>query len=526
LKVDFSEASVPATVEPRTTASSQAAEAKAGTQDVQQLATGVGIVLAGRTIGRVIRLIVEMILARILGPAEFGLYVIGWTITRILTLIAPLGLDDGVIRFGSLHRRDDKATVKGVIHESVGLTLLTSLLFGLAFYIAAPWMADSLFHNAGLISVFRWFALTFPLISCLRVAAAATQVSQRMKFSAYAEELSQPAVALLLIIIFHLFGGMLNGALAAIVISWAVSLFLGLHYVRHVFPEVIAREIQPRFLGKELILFSLPSSLSIVCGIILIWMDRLYVAHFRSAAEAGTYHAASQLSISLALILSAFGAMMAPMTADLVHQRKIRRLEEMFRVSTKWALYLSLPMFLIMCFVPMQIMTVVFGKPYVIGASVLPILGLGQLLNAGTGATGPVLVMSGHQKVISFLTAGTLLVNIGLEFVLVPRWGMMGAAAGTAFTVGGLSIVSILVIKRILGIWPYDRRYLKGLLATGFAASGLFLLRWVPSLPAYTELILNIVVSAGIFAGTLWSLGLDAEDREFISLVLTRLKRT
>ena len=199
---------------------------------------------------------------------------------------------------------------------------------------------------------------------------------------------------------------------------------------------------------------------------ILIWVDRLYVGHFRSAAEAGMYHAASQFSISLGVILSGFGAMMSPMTADLFNQGKIKRLEEMFRVSTKWCLYLCLPMFLVMCFAPAQIMTVAFGKPYVMGSAVLPILALGQLFNAGTGTTGPVLVMTGYQKTISGLTAGIMLLNVILGSILVPRWGMMGAAVGTAFSVAALSIISILLIKRVLGIWPYDRRYLKGFVAT------------------------------------------------------------
>jgi O-antigen/teichoic acid export membrane protein len=493
-------------------------------KDVHRLATGVGIVLVGRSVGRLIRLAVDITLARLLGPAAFGLYVIGWTMTRIITLITPLGLDDGVIRFGSMHHGRDKSVVKGVIRESIRTTLAVGLFLGLTFYLAAPWAAEKLFHNSALIPVFRWFALTFPLISCLRVAAAATQVSQRMKFAVIAEELSQPSTALCLIFLCYLFGWRLTGALAAIIISWGISLVLGMRYVRRLFPEFASREIQPRFLGKELILFSLPASLSIVCGMILIWVDRLYVGHFRSASEAGMYHAASQFSIALAVVLSGFGAMMSPMTADLFNKGKIARLEEMFRVSTKWCLYLCLPLFLVMCFAPAQIMTVAFGKPYVLGSSVLPILALGQLFNAGTGTTGPVLVMTGYQKAISLLTAGTMVIDVVLMFYLVPRWGMVGAAAGTAFTVGGLSIVSIFMIRRVLRIWPYDRRYLKGVAATGFAAAALWLLRLIPAGTAFTELVLNILVSLGVFGVTLWVLGLDREDREFINLVLARLK--
>ncbi len=493
-------------------------------KDVHTLASGVGVVLAGRTLGRFLRLLVDITLARILAPTAFGQYAIGWTITRIVTLVSPLGLDDGVIRFGSLHRHRDKAVVKGVIQESIWMSLATGLLLGVVFYLAAPWLGESKFHSAGITTVFKWFALTFPLISCLRVAAAATQISQRMKFSVYAEEVSQSALALILIIVFYFFEWGLNGALAAIVLSWGVSLVLGLHYVRHLFPEIVSKQVQPKFLGKELILFSLPANLAIVCGMILIWVDRLFVGYFRSAAEAGTYHAASQLSIALAIILSAFGAMMSPMTADLYHQGKVQRLEEMFRVSTKWSLYLSIPVFLIMCAVPSQIMTVAFGKDYVIGAAVLPILGFGQLLNAGTGTTGPVLVMTGYQKAISLLTAATMVTNIILGFLLVPRWGMLGAAIGTAFTVGMLSIASILLIKRLLGIWPYDKRYLKGLIATSLAGAALLLLRLVPLHNAVLALAVNIIVAMGLFAGTLAILGLDREDREFVKLIIARIR--
>jgi O-antigen/teichoic acid export membrane protein len=492
-------------------------------EDVHRLASGVGVVLAGRTAGRLMRLAMDIVLARLLGPLAFGQYAIGWTITRIVTLISPLGLDNGVIRFGSVYRRTDKAAVKGVIYESVLFSLAAGFVLGLAFYLTAPWMGETLFHNTSMTIVFRWFALTFPLISCLRVAAAATQISQRMKFGVYAEQLCQPAVALFLIVLFCLFGWRLKGALVAIVISWGVSLLLGLHYVRRLFPEVVSQEIKSKFLGKELVLFSLPASLSVVCGMILVWVDRLYVGHYRSATEAGTYHAASQLSIGLAVILSAFGAMMSPMTAELFHQQKLKRLEEMFRVSTKWSFYLCLPLFLIMCFVPSQIMTVAFGTPYLFGSSILPILGLAQLLNAGTGTTGSLLVMTGYQNTISLLTAGTMLANIGVEFYLVPRWGMTGAAAGTALSVGGLSIVSVLLIHRFHGIWPYDRRYLKGLLAATMAAFGLWLLRWIPEWSAFSTLALNIVVSLGIFGGSLWLFGLDKEDSEFINLVLSRL---
>ena len=78
-------------------------------------------------------------------------------------------------------------------------------------------------------------------------------------------------------------------------------------------------------------------------------------------------------------------------------------------------------------------------------------------------------------------------------------------------------------MRSLLGIWPYDRRYRKGLLATALAAGALFLLGIVDIGSPTITLLLTLVISSGVFGTTLLLLGLDAEDREFIRLIQARL---
>lgn len=493
-------------------------------KDVKRLAMGASTALGGRLVGRVVRLIVDMGLAHILGPASFGLYAIGWTITRIATYITPLGLDAGVIRFGSESWHTDKAKLKGVILHSIAFSAVSGLALGVAFYLLAPWLGARVFHQPGLPQVFRWLAFAFPLLTSLRVVSAATRISQRMKFSVYSEEIGQPVAALLLILVFCLIGWRLEGALAAIVLSCGLALLLAVYYVRQLFPEVVSKHVKPAFARNELLRFSLPTALSVIFGVLLIWVDRLFVGYYCSAAEAGVYYAASQLSIALAAILSGFGGIISPMVANLYHSGRNERLSELFRVSTKWSLYLSIPPFLLMCVMPRQVMGVMFGKSYVMGSAVLPVLAAGQLINAGTGAVSSLLVMSGNQNWIAALTGGFLVINMACELVLVPRWGVLGAAWGTAITVGGLSLLSILVAHSVLKVWPYDRRYWKGVLGAGLAAGALILLRHVlPDVPLLGMAGAGFV-SLAVFAGTLLVCGLDAEDHAFMTYVWVRAK--
>jgi hypothetical protein len=76
-----------------------------------------------------------------------------------------------------------------------------------------------------------------------------------------------------------------------------------------------------------------------------------------------------------------------------------------------------------------------------------------------------------------------------------------------------------LLVKRLLGIWPYDRRYFKGLLAIGVTAGVLVGLRWTVPLSPLFLLLSAGVLSVLVFGGVLLALKLDPEDREFIQMV-------
>lgn len=495
----------------------------AAAKDVRHMAAGASVALGGKITGRCVGLAGNIVLAHILGPATFGLYAIGWTMSKIATVLTPLGLDSGVIRFASPSLGRDPGKLKGAITQSLQFSVFSGLILGAAFFFVAPWLGGEVFHQADLITVFRCFAFAFPLASCLKVASAATRVSKRMKFSVYAEDIGQPLAALLLILVFYLFGWKLGGALAAFVFSFGFALILAIHYIRQLFPEVVTSKIKPLLGGRELLLFSIPTSLSVMFGVLLLWVDRLFVGYYCSAADAGIYHAASQLSVLLSVILSGFGAIVIPMIAGLYHQGKRERLGELFRVSTKWSLYLSLPAFLVMCFAPREAVSVIFGKPYAMGWIVLPILGVGQLLNSGTGPVGGLLVMTGHQNALSILSAATFVANLVCAVILVPRLGMVGAAIGTALTVGILCLVSIIMARSYLKLWPYDLRYVKGLLATTATALALLLLRLLPLASPDIILMAAIFVSGSVFSATLLALGLDAEDKEFLRLISARV---
>src|SRR5436190_2929524 len=354
--------------------------------DATKLAGGATVTLLGKVANSLFQFISQILLARFLEPSLFGIYALGWTLLSLVEMLAPLGLERGVLRFGARYSRAEASGLKSVIVQSLRLALTSGLLISLGVYFSAPWLVDQVFHKPGLTLVIRGLAFAFPLVAGLNVASAANRISQQMKFSTYAEDIGQPLTNLILIALSFYLGWGLFGSIAAGVISFGVGFLLALFYLKRLFPEVFSPSVELKPLVKDLLAFSLPASGSGIFVFLVMRIDRLMLGHFRPAAEVGVYQAISQLSIVFVFILTAFAAMLSPMITELYHKNEIPRLEALYRISTKWGFYLSLPVFLVMCFAPREIILTLFGPLYGGGELPLIILAFGQLFNVATGA--------------------------------------------------------------------------------------------------------------------------------------------
>lgn len=191
--------------------------------EVIVLAKGTGVNLLGKMGGRGLHILGQIILARLLGTASFGLYAIGWNIFRTTNIFSSLGLDNSAIKFGTLYWQKDKARTNSIVISSVAISIISGLVFGIAFFLGAPWLSG-LFGKPALLPVFRWFSIAFPIGSGLKVAASTTRITKNMKYSILSEEIGQPFTNVLLIIILYVCGWGLIGSVIASVLSFSVGL--------------------------------------------------------------------------------------------------------------------------------------------------------------------------------------------------------------------------------------------------------------------------------------------------------------
>ena len=490
---------------------------------INRLAKGAGISLVGVVLGRGLEFVKQVALARLLGMEAFGLYALGWNLLRSIGILLPMGLQNGVLHFGARFWRQDDGALRSILARSLILSFLSGCAVTVVLYLGAPWLMNEAFDAPEFIPAFRVFTLMLPFMSVLRVAANATRISQRMQYSVAAEEIAQSTLNLLLFALLYLLGWQLMGAVVSTVLSYVIALGLALYFMARLFAPALRAASRPAVTARQMLAFSVPTSLADISGVIISRADRIFLGFYWPSADVGVYQAAAQISIIMAAVLSAFNMILMPMIADQFHKRDMRQLEELYRVNTKWGIYCITPLMLVIAFAAKDVMSVLFGAAYARGATTLLILTVGQFINIGTGATGTILIMTGHQTAWLRLSTVVLVVNLLLNLTLVPRWGMIGAAIATAVTVGGLFTISLLIVHHSLRLWPYDRRYLKGILAALGAAVLLLGVRLLALAPLPNLLLVAAVATAGFF-GLLLMFGLDPEDHEFIGLLMRRVK--
>jgi O-antigen/teichoic acid export membrane protein len=492
--------------------------------DAAILAKGASVTLTGVMAARALAMVTQILMARFLGAAGFGLYAIGWTLIRVLEAVNTLGLGTGVIYFGAEYQRNNPSRFKGVLRQSITFASLTGFSVGAGLYLLAPSLAEYVFRKPDAIPVIRAFAPAFPLYAIAFVGDGMTRLSQRMQYSAYSN-IGSMASALMLFCVLFMLGWGVRGAVAATVGGIAVAALMSTYFARGLFPSLFAKEIRSEWIGRELFAFCIPVALAGLAASLLAFVDRLFVASFCSSAETGIYQAASQVSILFAIILGAFDSIFAPMVADLHARGENRRLAELYCLCVKWKLYACAPFFLIILFAPAELVGFLYGKAYAQGALPLVILSAGQIFTVIAGNSYTTLTLTGRQGTVVTITLVTLVFDLALNLLLVPRFGLVGAASSAAASALVLNLTTAKAVVRNARIPFFDVRYARSLGAVSFACLPLYTLRFLEITTPECKLFIVAAVSVAAFTGCLIALGLDAEDREVLDMIRARLRR-
>jgi O-antigen/teichoic acid export membrane protein len=493
-------------------------------QDITRVATGAGIVFSGTVFWAAASFLFGLFAARVLGPADFGLYSLGLAVFNVLSILSLCGMDNGLVRFVALFRgENDQPRVKGAILFALFTVTSVGLGIGLLLFLLSGTISNHVFHKEGLTIVLRWFALGLPLFGAVSMFWAALQGFQNMKYLAGTRNILEPAIRLLAVSLFFLAGFRLTAVVWSHLLAWMFSLGGAAYLVIRIFPR-LKKPGRPMIEARRIVSFSLPLLLVGFLNIGINRTDRLLLGYFRDSREVGLYSAAFQTAMLLMMILQSFNTVFAPMISDLFNRAERTKLALLFQAVTRWVLTAALPLFVVFALFPEDILAL-FGDPFRLGSRSLVILAAAQLVNCLTGPVGYMLIMSGHPRMEFLNNLVIFVLEFILALVLIPRLGIEGAAVAAAVSLSLVNGLRLLEVSLILKMHPYSVRFLKPIGAGFILFAALAALKEIwPATPHLgLSMLPAIGLSLGLYALALVKLGLSPEDNFILLQVKRRL---
>ena len=417
-----------------------------------------------------------VLITRFIGPELYGTFLLASSIIGIGVIFSRAGLDSGVLRFVALYKgQGDISRIKGIIVFSIRVTFLLSLIFGILLFFSSRFISVKVFNKPDLEIVIKLLAISLPFSTIASIWLNSIQAFQIIKYKVYIQKLIQPTFRLFSLIVVFLLGLRLFGVILVSVAASVLGFLLSFYYLKKIFP-FYKKEITPIFENKRLMQFSTPLFFEGFLNFVIGWTDVLMIGYFMTFSNVGVYGAAMRVSALGVLILSAFNTIFAPMISELYGKGEMLEVEDLFKTVTKWIFSFSFPIFLLLVFFAEPIMSI-FGSAFVVGAPCLIILSIAQLVDSGVGSVGYMLMMTGRPKMNLLNSAILCVMNIGLNYLLIPKYGILGAAIATGTSIAIINLLRLGEVYYFLRIHPYKLSFLKPLFAGIISIVAIYLLR-------------------------------------------------
>jgi O-antigen/teichoic acid export membrane protein len=483
--------------------------------DVGTMARGAAVNVGGALATTCLSFALTLLITHEIRAGAFGLYSIALATVLLAQVPATLGLDVGAVRFVALRASDgDESGAAADLHAALALAAAASVAIAMALYASAPWLAGTFFHKPQAASLIRVAALAVPALALTRVVVGAIQGLGLMRYSALVNPVrvaAQIAVAAPVLLLGYSAHGL---TVAFVVTSW-VTLAVAAWMLANALPSAVGRAHR-HWRVRELLRFSLPQTFTTLLLNVILWTDTILLGRLRAAADVGVYAVVQRLLSPAQTISTSTGQMFAPRIATHDARGDRTTLGLMLKRVTYWNVSLAVPAFALPILLADPLLRL-FGARYTAGATALIILAAAQLFNAATGPLGQVINMSGRPNITLANNASVATLNIIGCVILIPRYGITGAACSTAAALTLVNLIKLVQVRTIFGIDPFlgktARALAAGAIAAGVVAPFALLVNWPGAL---VELIATTALFLPLYAALFWWTAAGDEERELI----------
>ncbi len=407
-----------------------------------------------------LNLINQIIFARIIGAGGVGEVLLALSVIKVSSQFAKFGIEETMMRFIPVYLdQQDRSRLKGTIYFALGFSLITSILFVLLIVLLSKFISINIFHSDMLERLLPVVAFSLPAVVIRDIVGGIMKGYKDAYRALLPEAVISPIFRIMIFLVLTLKGITPMYAIIAFVlgemIAVAVSIRFLLSKVSDIGESGIRCDIK-RILGV---------AYSVIFASVSLFLytqtDLWVLGYFKEKDVVGVYGITAKMVLLVYFPMFAFASIVPSLFSSSYALGDHKELKRVTRQSSRWILSMAMPIVLGLFLEGRFVLRYFYGAEFEGGYIVLVILTIGHLINTSTGLVGLFLQMTGKHRFYMRINIFYGLLNLILNIILVPSYGMIGAAISTAFCLSMLELTcTIFVYKHFsISMLPEDFKF-------------------------------------------------------------------
>ncbi len=486
------------------------------------------VVLIGVILSKIISYFYKIIVARGFGPEIFGLFSLGLIIVGIVGAAASLGLAEGLLRYVSFYRgKKESNKIKFIVNRAVKLMFFTSILGALLLFAFSDFISTVLLNEPELSYFLKILGISLPFSMLSGAFVSIIRAFENIRAYSFLVNVLHNLLKVFFLLILLWVGLKRDAILFSYVLAYVGLFFVSYWITSKQLKSVAARKkelsgIEKENIARSLFSYSWPLVFSSILLNLFFWIDSLILGIFTNAESVGLYNAAITIVGLFSIAQDLFMQIFIPVISRNLSLGKKEVIKEVSKQVFKWILIINLPLFLILFLFPGVIINLFFGAEYLFAEDALKILALGALFSGFMSLFIGLISTKGKTKKTLAMFIVFSVLNVILDIILIPIYGIEGAASATAIVWVIFTITLFINIKKEYGFYPIKKAAIKIAFVSIIPSLILYVMseNLIPNLP---NLILSGVVFAVIYILLIFiTKSLDNNDWEIINSIKTK----
>jgi len=466
-----------------------------------------------------------ILITRLLTPDEFGSFSLAQSITNVSLIVVLLGTPralDRYIPFFNASQEEGKS--KYLIRMITQFSVVTSLVVLTIIYLGSGGLAKYIFDDHLLAGLLRIMVFSIPFSAMIMIITYVFSGYKELRYHVFLKQLIEPVLKILFTV------GLITIGLGVIewaylyVITIVITAGIGGWFLFSRILKPLSGLMESKVNLKEIYSYSWPISVSSIMKTLVGQIDLLILGMFWPSSESGIFRIYTYLAAFLGLFLTSIVRIYKPVISELISREAYSEVKQTYQRVSKWIFMITCLGFVGILVFGGPLVELLFTGKYSVALSALSILGLSYLINASFGPEGMTLDAYGKTKLLLLNSLIMVISNVGLGFILIPRYGIIGASisAGATLVIGGLA--GLIEVYLFYKMQPYQFVNIKYMIAAALSGGTVYLILNRVGSPSILVLVLLILLLLSLYIlGLILTKSLDEVDREIINNLLNRV---